>query len=72
MKFEIKDILWPAFGFFCALTAIAWLWISLYEELPAFELILLEICVILYFGSNQSYQITKILNIHKKDKKRRA
>jgi hypothetical protein len=39
MKFDIKDILWPAVGLFSGLTAIAWLWIAVFDELPAFKII---------------------------------
>jgi hypothetical protein len=72
MKFDIKDILWPAVGLFFGLTALAWLWIAVYDQLPAFKIIFIETLIILYFGANQFYQITKILNFHSKDKKMRA
>ena len=72
IKFDIKDILWPAIGVISGLTFIAWIWISLYAELPAFKLILIETLIILYFGVNQCYQITKILNIYNKDEQNRA
>ena len=53
MKFDVKEILWPAVGFFCGLTAIAWLGISFYDKLPAYKLILIETLAILYFGATQ-------------------
>lgn len=30
MKFDVKEILWPAVGFICGLIVIAWIWIALY------------------------------------------
>lgn len=71
MKFDVKSILWPTLIFASFLIFFAWIFSSVFGYFPAFKLIFIEILVIVYFGVNQCYQITKILNAYKKEKNSR-